>query len=350
MRPDWQSFLENEGAVLAADRVEHFGQPEAERRAAESGNVLVDLSALALLRARGTDALAFLQAQLSNDLRTLDAEHSQLAAWCNAQGRMLALFRVWRQGEDYLLMLPAELRDEILGRLRRYVLRARVTLESADGELARVGLSGPDASRRVREAAGFVAEGPDAARTQGDVTVLGLPGPFARFLLVAPYATAMSLWKTLKVGAQPAGFEVWTWLDIQAGLPQVYAATSEAFVPQMANLDWLGGVSFTKGCYPGQEIVSRLHHRGGLKQRLYRGHVEGEAETAPAPGMPVYAAGSAGQSVGTIASAVASPQGGWDLLAVVNIASAETGELRLGTASGPPLALLPPPAAVAAER
>ncbi len=329
--------------MFTAERVEHFGRPEMERRAAVSGNVLVDLSALTLIRARGADALSFLNAQLSNDLRALDAEHSQLAAWCNAQGRMLALFRVWRHGEDYLLMLPAEQRDEVLKRLRLFVLRAKVVLESADGELARLGMSGPDAPRLVHEAVGFVAEGPDMARTEGNVTVLGLPGPTSRFMLIAPYATAMSLWKRLKASAQVAGFEVWIWLDIQAGLPQVYAATSEAFVPQMTNLDLLGGVSFTKGCYPGQEIISRLHHRGGLKQRLYRAHVGAETETVPAPGVPLYPAGPGTQSAGTVVSAAASPQGGWDLLAVVNIASAETDSLRLGTASGPVLALQPLP-------
>lgn len=351
MTPQWQSFLASEGAVFApAGWVEHFGQPETERRAAASGNVLVDLSALALIRARGVDALAFLNAQLSNDLRALDAEHSQLAGWCNAKGRMLALFRVWRRGEDYLLMLPAERRDEVLKRLRLFVLRAKVVLDSADGELARLGVSGPDAPRLVHEAAGFLAEGPNAARTQGEVSMLALPGPFPRFLLAAPYATALPLWKTLKAGAQPAGFEVWTWLDIQSGLPQVYTATSEAFVPQMANLDLLGGVSFTKGCYPGQEIVSRLHHRGGLKQRLYRAHAQ--TTIAPAPGMSVYATtgpGGSEQTVGSVVCAAPAPQGGWDMLIVANIAEAESGKLHLGTEDRPRLDLPPSAAVVRAE-
>lgn len=351
MTPDWQSFLASEGAVFAADRVEHFGQPETERRAAANGNVLVDLSALALIRARGADALAFLNAQLSNDLRALDAQHSQLAAWCNAKGRMLALFRVWRRGEDYLLLLPAERRDAVLNRLRLFVLRSKVVLDSADGELARLGVSGPDAPRLVHEAVGFLAEGPNASRTQGDVSVLSLPGPAPRFLLVAPYATAVSLWKTLKVGALPAGFEVWTWLDIQAGLPQIYTATSEAFVPQMANLDLLGGVSFTKGCYPGQEIISRLHHRGGLKQRLYRAHVQTGA--VPVPGIPVYATtgpGGSEQNVGSVVCAAPAPQGGWDMLLVVNIAEAESSTLHLGTEDRPRLDLPLTPVADRAAR
>lgn len=342
MTPQWRDFLAHEGAAFAADTeaVAHFGNPEAERWAAAAGAVLVDLSPLSVIRAEGPDAQQFLHAQLTNDIRSLDTRHHLLAAWCNAQGRMLALLRLWRRGEAFVLLLPAERREAVLRRLRQFVLRAKVELDSLDTALARLGVSGPAAAGAVREAAGFVPEGSDTALTQGEVSVLSLPGPFPRYLLAAPYDRAAALWRRLRDhGMRPAGFEVWTWLDIQAGLPQVYDATAESLVPQMVNLDLLGGVSFTKGCYPGQEIVSRLHHRGGLKQRLYRLHMA-ESTPRPLPGMPVHSPAQAGQSAGTVVESAPSPHGGFDLLAVLQITAASAGRaLRLAGESGPVLKL-----------
>jgi folate-binding protein YgfZ len=336
---DWRSFLTDRGAVLDQDRVAHFGRPGEERRAAVSGNVLVDLSDLALIRARGAEALSFLNTQLSNDLLKLDAERSLLAAWCNAKGRAIAVFRVFRRGDDCLLQLPAEIRDDVLERLRRFVLRAKVVLESADEELVRIGVAGPRAPSLVRAAAGFVPGVSDACLTRHEVTVLRLPGPHARFEIVAPVHAAKALWLEVARHAVPAGAETWTWFDILAGLPQVYAATREQFVPQMLNLDLIGGVSFDKGCYPGQEIVARLHHRGGLKQRLYRARVQ-VCAAPPPPGTPVYAADLAGQPAGAVVSAASSPQGGCDLLAVIQIQSVEHGHrLHLGPEQGADLVL-----------
>lgn len=322
---DWRSFLTDQGAVFEQDRVAHFGHPGEERRAAVAGNVLVDLCDLALIRARGTEARSFLNAQLSNDLLQLDAERSLLAAWCNAQGRVIAIFRVFRRGEDWLLQLPAEIRDDVLARLRRFVLRAKVVLESVDEELVRIGVAGPQAASLVQAAAGFVPGAPEACLTRHEVTLLRLPGPHIRIEIVAPVPAAKALWRELARHALPAGAETWTWFDILAGLPQVYAATREQFVPQMLNLDRIGGVSFDKGCYPGQEIVARLHHRGGLKQRLYRARVP-LCPAPPSPGTPIYAADLADQPAGAVVSVAVGPQGDCNLLAVIRVQSVERGQ------------------------
>jgi folate-binding Fe-S cluster repair protein YgfZ len=141
----WKTFIRDNGAVLEGERVVHFGNPAQESRAAAAGNVLADLSDLALIRARGDDALNFLNGQLSNDIKALDPAHSQLASWCSPKGRMLVIFRIFRRGSDYLLQLPAVLQENMLKRLRMFVLRAKVTLESTEAELVSIGLSGPDA-------------------------------------------------------------------------------------------------------------------------------------------------------------------------------------------------------------
>ncbi len=333
----WKNFIESQGAVLENGRVQHFGHPAEERHAAAQGHVLADLSDYSLIRARGDDTLNFLNGQLSNDIRQLDATRSQLAAWCNPKGRMMVIFRLFRRDKDYLLQLPAALHENTLKRLRMFVLRSKVTLENVDAELSCFGLSGPEAENRLRESAGFAPRGDNACETLDGMTILSLPGPQPRYEIVAPTTTAMKLWDKLKSGASPVGPAVWAWLDIMAGIPSVHPETSEEFVPQMANLEAVGGVNFKKGCYPGQEIVARMQYLGKLKQRMYRAHFAGER--APRPGEAVYAPDFPGQSAGTVVESQPSPDGGHDLLAVIQIGSADTGELHLENEGGPQLSL-----------
>ena len=335
MNETWKTFIRDNGAVLEGERVMHFGNPAQESRAAAGGNVLADLSDLALIRARGDDALNFLNGQLSNDIKALDPAHSQLASWCSPKGRMLAIFRIFRRGSDYLLQLPAVLKENILKRLRMFVLRAKVTLESTEAELVSIGLSGPDAEIIMREATGFAPGGENLCETRNEISIVSLPGPHPRFQIIAPASVAIKLWEDLKAKATPVGPPVWAWLDIMAGIPTVLPQTSEAFVPQMANLELVGGVHFKKGCYPGQEIVARMQYLGKLKQRMYRAHSTDVAHAGDA----IYAPDFPGQSAGTVVDAQPAPQGGQDLLIVVQISSAANGVLHLRNENGPPLIL-----------
>ena len=153
------------------------------------------------------------------------------------------------------------------------------------------------------------------------------------------------LWERLAPPAVPTGPRAWTWLDIAAGVPRIDAATSEQFVPQMVNLELLGGVDFKKGCYPGQEIVARMHYLGRLKQRMYRA----QAGSAVTPGTPVFAPDLPGQPTGAVIAAAAAPAGGYDVLAVLQMRSAAGGVLHLGSATGPTLQLSSLPYALPAE-
>jgi folate-binding protein YgfZ len=219
-----------------------------------------------------------------------------------------------------------------------------VTLESVDAELVSIGLSGPDAKKILTEAAGFAPGGDNGCETREDVTIMSLPGPHPRYEIVAPIAAVEKLWERLKSKATPIGPAVWAWLDIMAGIPSVHPGTNEEFVPQMANLEIVGGVNFKKGCYPGQEIVARMQYLGRLKQRMYRAHVENDA--LPRPGDSIFAPDFSGQSAGTVVDAQASPDNGYALLAVIQISSAEAGELHLGSETGPKLSLQPLPYSV----
>lgn len=338
---DWKSFLETRGAVFDADHVRHFGQPDAETRAARDRDVLADLTQLALLRVDGADRESFLQGQLSNDIRAVDELHAQLSAYCNPKGRMFAVFLIFRRDDALYLQLPAVLADSVAKRLRMFVLRAKVKLEPADANLLRIGVSGPNAADLVHRAVGLAPADSFDSITANDITVIRLPGPHPRFELFAPATSMPTLWTQLANTAVPVGSGPWAWLDIEAGLPTILPPTGEEFVPQMANLELVGGVSFTKGCYPGQEIVARMHYLGRLKQRMHRGHVE--SRTTPRPGDKLYVREFGEQSAGMIVDAQPSPDGGYDLLAVVQQELVAGGEFHIGEFGGPMVKLTPPP-------
>jgi folate-binding Fe-S cluster repair protein YgfZ len=198
MSAEWREFLAHAGAVFADDRVLHYGNPDAEQRSAANADVLADLSHLAVLRAEGADAQNFLQGQLSNDIHLVSEARAQLSAYCNAKGRMFAIFLIF-QGTDgaYYLQLPAALAEPILKRLRMFILRAKVKLDFADSGLGRIGLSGPNAEALLKNALGTAPVNLYDSITSDDITVVRLPGPHTRYELRAPLARLMSLWRAL---------------------------------------------------------------------------------------------------------------------------------------------------------
>jgi folate-binding protein YgfZ len=173
------------------------------------------------------------------------------------------------------------------------------------------------------------------ARSCGGCTLVAVHGePFPRWLAVGTSTAAAKLWHSLESAVSPVGREVWTLLDILAGLPLLMPETTGEFIPQMLNMEALGGLCFTKGCYPGQEVIARLHYRGHLKRCLYRAYVD--SDPVPPPGTALHIEGIA-ESVGTVVSAARHPDGGVALLAVAKIVEKAQGEVRLANAQGPAL-------------
>lgn len=331
MNPLWRSFLESSEAVFAdhAPDLLHFGDAAGELRAAQERTVVVPLTHLGLIEAQGEDARSFLHSQLTSDVNHLAADKAQHAAWCTAKGRMQASFLLWCQDERYHLALAADLQEAVQKRLQMFVLRAKVRIAALNDQKILLGVAGPQAAEALADAALPCPPEPLGTASDAGVTVVRLDE--LRFVVAAPQAMMAALWQKLTVKARAAGLPVWRWLDIRAGLPLVTAATREEFVPQMADFEKIGGVSFHKGCYPGQEIVARTQYLGKVKRHLYR-LISAEVLVA---GADLHSPDNPDQACGKIVSAAPSPEGGFEALAVVQANFADS--LRLGALNGPPV-------------
>lgn len=257
------------------------------------GGAVVALDSLGVIEVAGDDAREFLQGQFSNDIDAIvqldDAANAgpagcQLNAYCSPKGRVLAVIRVLRLRGKWWLLAPAALADSLVKRLRMFVLRAKVDIGMR--ELTRWGaINAPEVGA--------------SALRNGNIVCAEVAGIVPRRLIIGE-APAMQ-----SIEVAPANTDaMWRLSDILSGIPQVYPATAEEFIPQFINLDRIGGISFTKGCYPGQEIIARLRHRGRVKQRMLAARARGI--DALAPGDSVYAdqAGGAGDSGGKIGMVV----------------------------------------------
>lgn len=346
MNSTWQSFLEGLGASIVEGEVRNYGDPASELKLALNGNTLCDLSHEALIQAKGDDSTAFLQGQLTNDVRAVSETQHQLSSYCSPKGRMLALFRLFQRGESYYLQLPQSVLEPTLKRLRMFVLMSKVELEDVSDALIHFSLSGPDVEAMLEKHLGEIPDGVDQASTQQGITLLRIAGVQPRFIVIGEHSRMQTLWQALQAdGASPVGADAGRLLDIHAGLPAVWPETIEAFVPQMVNLQQVNGVSFKKGCYTGQEVVARMQYLGKLKRRMYLAHVSGD--TAPVAGDTVFSPSSeSGQGAGKVVTVAASPEGGYDILAVIEIASVEAGPVYLDTEHTRELGIQPLPYAL----
>ncbi len=281
------------------------------------------LASWGLIHATGPDAINFLHGQLTNDLLHLMPGQTQWTGYCTPKGRLLAVFLAWHdEGDGVWLMTEAALIPSLVKRLRMFVLRAKVVLEDCSSAYVGTGQMNTEASGVTsiaeRTVAGWRVGLPPVDATQ-------------RTMLWAPVDAAAATLAPAE--AQVASGNDWTRLMIASGEGWVVAATQEQFVPQMINFDVQGGISFKKGCYPGQEIVARAHYRGAVKRRMYRATVDALAK----PGDPVFSGDAGGQECGSVVLAAPSETGASELLAVAQMQSREQDDVRLGAADGPRL-------------
>ncbi len=332
MNSEWQKFitLDGHGAKDSSDQTP----------VVDAAAVVCPLVSESVVHVTGEDAEKFLQAQFSNDIAALQTPGSQLTTWSSPKGRVITLLRVLKVSDGFLLRLPTDLLETILKRLRMYVLMSKVVLEPRN-DLLVAGVSVENALPALNEMTTALPQVIDASvelSGGGWLTRVrsGSDSQAARFEIVASTSQVGKYWSVLSQSC-PIGTEAsWRLQNIDAGIPSINAATTEAFVLQMLNLQHINGVSFKKGCFPGQEVVARMQYLGKLKRQMYRLQSSGEA--TPAAGDDIYVAGR-DSSVGKVVDAVGVDKQQSRLLAVLAIAET-TEPLFLDKAATRPLELI----------
>lgn len=249
---------------------------------------------LSLLRISGRDATDFLQGQLTNDITRLDSGW-QYSGYCNPKGRLLTVLRIWSAADGYYALLNRQLEQAIVRRLRMYVLRSQVQIETIENAV----IAGLDSIEILADIVPQLAGQTAGTESKpGHFSLLQYQQDYVlvgggSMLFVSPGGQAAL--------PEPAADSLYCWHDqvLLAGVPEIGTTTSELFVPQMVNLDLLGGISFKKGCYTGQEIVARMHYLGKLKQRMFLCDLSGAARHRAQPGDKIYGAPPTGQAAGT---------------------------------------------------
>ncbi len=347
-------FLNQVGTILEPQHiVASCSQIENKFYSTMNSDIYCDLSHLGLISVCGPDKSEFLQGQLTCDVRQVAMDNSLIGAYCDYKGRVLTCFRLFQCGENYYMELPRLLVQPTLTRLRKYILRAKVTLEDASDILVRIGVVARTHDIHLlmdKEITSGIENMPvNGVRHTDNLTLIRLPGSIHRFELHCLLKELHYVWSSLEAAnITPVGAESWRLLDILAGMPIVYPQTMEAFLPQMLNLHLLDGISFHKGCYVGQEVIARTQYLGKIKQRMLLARVD--SPTPPCPGdlLFQYEAESIQneaesiQSVGRLADAARHPDGGYAVLGVVLKHSAENGILQLGRRPGGPILHLMP--------
>ncbi|WP_237220319.1 YgfZ/GcvT domain-containing protein [Spiribacter curvatus] len=324
MREPWNTILARSAAAAAGP----LATPDEMEMALSDSGVICPLPSLGMLHVAGDDAIAFLQSQLSQDVAGLTESDSTLAAWCNAKGRARAIFRVVPSDTGLVLLADAELLDAIRPTLQMFILRSQVALTDLAPDEGALGMAGPAAATLLTEAAGSLPEQAGGVVRAGDLHVIALPGTMAmRYLVSAPTDQLAAFWARYREALTEGHEDFWQLQAIRAGLPDLTRPTSESIVPTMLNLEPLGGISYEKGCYPGQEVVARMHYRGQLKRRLYRAAVAGDPPTA---GTSIE--DTEGHEAGIVINAAPASGDSSELLAVMRIEKAEN-ELQVDTRS-----------------
>ena len=289
------------------------------------------LSHEGVLAVRGVDASKFLQGQLTCNLDYLSDAKATLGARCTQKGRMQSSFRILLEGDGCLLAMASELIEPQLADLKKYAVFSKSKLSDESAAWLRFGLQDGDGA--------LVSLGLDLPQDTDSVVrdndLIAIRVSPARAELWVRIEQAADIRSRLAAQLPEGTLNDWLLGQIRAGIGQVVGTTREEFIPQMLNLQAVGGVSFKKGCYTGQEIVARMQYLGKLKRRLYR--LTLPEQSAPEPGTALFSPVHA-SAVGNVVIAAQTPDG-VELLAVLQGDAAESGQIRLGSVEGPALQL-----------
>lgn len=227
-------------------------------------NTIVAITDLAIIEVTGKDATHFLQGQITCDVDELTKTNSFFSAFCNAKGRVISTLLLIKNNECLLLLVPLVLLEKVINTLQMYILRADVQLHNGTHKYGLIGLNSSDSTVVARyPTTNFEVLSPQEI-------ILKLPSNCRRYLLISLIDHAMQLWTqfTQTQDFISVASAQWRYQDISAGLAWLDQETTCEYIPQMLNIDKLGGISFQKGCYTGQEIIARTHYLGKAKREL----------------------------------------------------------------------------------
>ena len=242
---------------------------------------LISLEDWALATVTGADGEKYLQGQVTADVSQLTEHQHLLVAHCDPKGKMWSNLRLFRRQDGFAFIERRSLRDAQLTELKKYAVFSKVTI-AADDELVLLGVAGFQARAALTNLFSVLPDAEKPLVNDGATSLLWFEHPDERFLLVTDTATAERVTDTLRGEAQLNNSQQWLALNIEAGLPVIDAANSAQFIPQATNLQALGGISFKKGCYTGQEMVARAKFRGANKRALW--YLAGNASRVPEAG------------------------------------------------------------------
>ncbi len=309
--------------------------------------VLMPLEHLCCYEVSGEDAASFLQGQLTNDIEAVSQSRGQLSSYCTPKGRMLAVFYICPTQNKYLIVLRKDVAAAVMQRMQMFVLRSKVTIEPSSADRTLFGVAGASIESVLSTLNMPAPQKEYDVSSTENLLCMKIPGIVPRYLLIGDAALAAAIAQQENVAAQ--SYSYWQWLDIMSGIPAVSAATQESFVPQMANMELIDGVSFSKGCYPGQEIVARLHYLGNASRRMYR--IEANSADEVNPGDDIYlTALESKQAIGNIVTSIKESADKIAALAVLRIEAAEQNQLAIGSPEGIPATVMPLPYDIPTEQ
>jgi folate-binding protein YgfZ len=260
MNIDWINFLKSNNATFIEKSAINF--PENQQ---STTNNIIAIAHLGIIKVTGKDAAHFLQGQITCNVNELSESNSFFTAFCNAKGRTVSTLLIIKTANVFLLILPEELLEKVMNKLRMYILRSDVQLHDSSHELCLIGVSTTNS--------GLLASFPntDFNVTNNTEIIVKFPSHNYRYLIISSMPQMSTLWNqfTQNHNLSVSNSDGWVYQDISAGIPWLSEATSEQYIPQMLNIDKLGGISFTKGCYTGQEIIARTHYLGKAKRELF---------------------------------------------------------------------------------
>ncbi|MBA5687626.1 CAF17-like 4Fe-4S cluster assembly/insertion protein YgfZ [Rugamonas apoptosis] len=342
----WNQLLTQQGARGTEAAPQQFRDFGRQLTAAELANgFAAPLTDLGLIALNGEESASFLHNQLTNDVEHLGQDAARLAGYCTPKGRLLATFLMWRNAETIFLQLPRAIQPALQKRLQMYVLRAKTKLSDATelpANAVMLGVGGAQAEAVLRTWFDTLPAQPYGKLDHAMGTLIRVGDAFGapRYQWLTSAETATAVWPALAEKLAVGGNDAWQLSSIHAGVPLVTAATQEQFVPQMINLELLGGVNFKKGCYPGQEIVARSQYLGKLKRRTTLVSIP---DAQAAAGTEVFATADPEQPCGMIVNTAPNGQGGVDALVEMKLDAIERASVRVGSAEGVALQFLPMP-------